>query len=170
MCIDIVHKKINKGIKQMSRGQASLEFMLTYSWSIMIVLSVLGLFVYFGVMQPESLLTESCVAGIGFACKGSSLTDSQVQFSLTNGIGSTLNLDTSNIVIPQNCADIYLCDFGDTTCTDTSKSIVETADFTVVANCVNEKYFRGDFIFSFNNINSGLPTVVTVTISGAPGK
>jgi hypothetical protein len=151
----------------MSKGQAATEFMLTYSWSIMIVLTMMGLIVYFGVMQPESFLTESCVAGIGFACKGSSLTDSQIQFSLTNGIGSTLVLNTTNIVIPQNCTDIYLCDFGDTTCTDTSKSIPETADFTVVANCDNEKYFKGDFVFHFNNINSGLPTVVTVTISGS---
>lgn len=152
----------------MSRAQAALEFMLTYSWSILIVLSVMGLFVYFGVLQPELFVTDSCVAGIGFACKGVSLSDSQVQFSLTNGIGSTLNLDTSNIVIPQNCADIYLCDFGDTTCKNASKSIVETADFTVVANCVNERYFKGDFIFNFVNINSGLPTIVTVTISGSP--
>jgi hypothetical protein len=152
----------------MKRSQAALEFMLTYSWSILVALSVFGLIFYFGALDPGAFMRDTCISGIGLACKGNVLlTHSGVYFTLTNNIGSPLALNTSNIVIPQNCANIYLCDFGNTTCTDTAKQLPDAESFTVVANCTAIENFKGDFVFRYTNVYSGLPETVTVKIMGA---
>jgi hypothetical protein len=40
------------------RGQAAMEFLMTYGWAIVVVLAAIGALAYFGVLSPQKLLPE----------------------------------------------------------------------------------------------------------------
>ncbi|MEK6812666.1 MAG: hypothetical protein AABX86_00970 [Nanoarchaeota archaeon] len=50
------------------RGQAALEFLMTYGWAILIVLIAIGALAYFGVLNPQRLLPKSCTIVPGVSC------------------------------------------------------------------------------------------------------
>ena len=91
------------------RGQAALEFLMTYGWAILVVLVVIGALAYFGVLNPSILLPEKCTLTTGLACKDHQIdsnifdaispaarqvalglvdTEGGVKLSLENGMGS----------------------------------------------------------------------------------
>ncbi len=40
------------------KGQAAMEFLMTYGWAILVVLAAIGALAYFGVLSPDNLLPE----------------------------------------------------------------------------------------------------------------
>lgn len=49
----------------MKRGQAALEFLMTYGWVILIVVIVLGVLAAFGVFDINRLLSVRCASPTG---------------------------------------------------------------------------------------------------------
>ncbi|MBN1275688.1 hypothetical protein JXA12_05365 [Candidatus Woesearchaeota archaeon] len=45
----------------MRKGQAAMEFLMTYGWAILVVLAAIGALAYFGVLSPGKLLPERTV-------------------------------------------------------------------------------------------------------------
>ncbi len=45
----------------MKKGQAAMEFLMTYGWAILVVLAAIGALAYFGVLSPGKLLPERTV-------------------------------------------------------------------------------------------------------------
>ena len=52
----------------MRRGQAAMEFMITYGWAILLVLVAIAVMMYFGVLNVEKLIPERCTLPQGFSC------------------------------------------------------------------------------------------------------
>ena len=50
------------------KGQAALEFLMTYGWAILVVLAAIGALAYFGVLSPDRFLPEKCTLPSGIAC------------------------------------------------------------------------------------------------------
>ena len=42
------------------RGQSAMEFLTTYGWALLIAIIVIGALVYFGVLNPQSLVPNRC--------------------------------------------------------------------------------------------------------------
>ncbi len=80
------------------KGQAAMEFLMTYGWAILVVLIAIGALVYFGVLSPERFVQDSCTLTPPFSC--SQLGDfvalgaatSNVKFQVQNGAGSTVTI------------------------------------------------------------------------------
>ncbi len=75
----------------MKRGQAALEFLMTYGWAILVVLIAIGALAYFGVLNPSRYLPNSCTITPGIACndfKLSTASGGSVQLIMRNGAGS----------------------------------------------------------------------------------
>ncbi|MBI3036442.1 hypothetical protein HYY73_01620 [Candidatus Woesearchaeota archaeon] len=53
---------MKRSLKSM-KGQAAMEFLMTYGWAILVVLVVIGALSYFGVLSPSTLLPEKCNEG-----------------------------------------------------------------------------------------------------------
>jgi surface protein len=51
------------------RGQAAVEFLTTYGWAFMVVLSVFSGLGYFGVLDPDGFVSDRCVVGSPFVCE-----------------------------------------------------------------------------------------------------
>lgn len=52
----------------MRKGQAAMEFLMTYGWAILVVLAAIGALAYFGVLSPDRFLPDKCTANPPFAC------------------------------------------------------------------------------------------------------
>lgn len=44
----------------MRRGQAALEFLTTYGWSLLFITLVLGTMAFFGVLHPDLMIPQTC--------------------------------------------------------------------------------------------------------------
>ena len=63
----------------MARGQASLEFLMTYGWAILALLIVIAVLFSSGIWSPNYLISEECGFGNNMQCN----------FALFNDGGST---------------------------------------------------------------------------------
>lgn len=73
----------------MKRGQAALEFLMTYGWAILVVLAAIAALAYFGVFNVKSLAPDSCTLSTGYVCTAQ-VTATSVAFNIYNGAGSDI--------------------------------------------------------------------------------
>ncbi len=74
------------------KGQAAMEFLMTYGWAILVVLIAIGALAYFGVLNPGRFLPSSCTISNQIGCSEFKVgTDSVVILVLQNGRGVNLN-------------------------------------------------------------------------------
>ncbi|MDI6738221.1 MAG: hypothetical protein QME12_06960, partial [Nanoarchaeota archaeon] len=74
------------------KGQAAMEFLMTYGWAILVVLVAIGALAYFGVLSPSKFLPSSCTLEPGFGCDSFKADDSadNIQLILRNGKGQSM--------------------------------------------------------------------------------
>ncbi len=85
----------------MKKGQAAMEFLMTYGWAILVVLIAIGALAYFGVLNPSRFLPRSCTLMPGLDCPTSDLkiqaSDNTVHFKIRNGIGENIDFSALNM-------------------------------------------------------------------------
>jgi len=76
------------------KGQAALEFLMTYGWAILVVLVAIGALAYFGVLKPTTFLPEKCIiaSGSGLFCDDYSATGSSVTLRVKNILPESVNV------------------------------------------------------------------------------
>jgi hypothetical protein len=81
----------------MRKGQAAMEFLMTYGWAILAAVIVIGVLAYFGVFSPSTYVQNQCTLSAPMGCnKGAvSATTSGVTFELVNGAGEA----ATNVVV-----------------------------------------------------------------------
>jgi hypothetical protein len=72
------------------KGQAAIEFLVTYGWAIMAAMVVIGALTYFGMTNPSTSLPDKCIFSNAFGCKDYRITTS------ADGASSTLDLQMIN--------------------------------------------------------------------------
>src|SRR3989338_2429753 len=82
------------------KGQAALEFLMTYGWAILVVLVAVGALAYFGVLSPDRFLPSKCTMQSGIACLDHKVTTSGVTVVMQNALGFDL---TGVTVKVQSC-------------------------------------------------------------------
>ena len=88
----------------MRKGQAAMEFLMTYGWAILVVLAAIGALAYFGVLSPDRFLPDKCTATPPFTCtqfKVQQTGTPQVQLFLQNSAG----VDMSAVNVSLTCND-----------------------------------------------------------------
>ncbi len=51
------------------KGQAAMEFLMTYGWAILAAVIVIGVLAYFSVFSPANYIPTSCVLSAPFGCE-----------------------------------------------------------------------------------------------------
>ena len=90
-----------------NRGQASLEFLMTYGWAILVVLVVISSLAYFGVLNPQQFLPRKCQFGQGFICIDHQLVyldndTGNLTILLNNGLGNDVEVTSFNFTSDNN--------------------------------------------------------------------
>ncbi len=76
------------------KGQAAMEFLMTYGWAILVVLAAIAALAYFGVLSPGSMLPERTVFAAPVPNVDNAIvqTDGTVEIAFTNNVGQTIRL------------------------------------------------------------------------------
>ena len=74
------------------KGQAAMEFMMTYGWAILVVLIAIAALAFFGVLNPGGFFPNSCTVQSGVGCEDFKVSGGAdtVQVLLVNGLGDDL--------------------------------------------------------------------------------
>ncbi|RJQ15915.1 hypothetical protein C4573_07225 [Candidatus Woesearchaeota archaeon] len=126
------------------KGQAAMEFLMTYGWAILVVLAAIGALAYFGVLSPDRFLPSKCTVAGGFSCIEYKVTATEVQMNIQNNLG----VDATSVNITMtgksggtfgttNCARTFILLNGDATnvtayCTGGTLAGKVRADITIV--------------------------------------
>lgn len=98
------------------KGQAAMEFLMTYGWAILVVLVAIGALAYFGVLSPDNFLPKKCTVSPGLACTDHKATSTQLQVVLRNGMGD--DLTSVGVYIPECGGATAATPAGDNTLTN----------------------------------------------------
>jgi len=81
----------------MKKGQAAMEFLMTYGWAILVVLVAIGALAYFGVLSPQRFLPQSCQFGSGLGCESFKIATDGIRVVMRNGLGQDLTSVTIGV-------------------------------------------------------------------------
>ena len=81
---------INILIKKRRRGQAAIEFLVTYGWAIMAAMIVIGALTYFGITNPSTSLPDKCIFANAFECKDFQINTTALRLKVINTQGETI--------------------------------------------------------------------------------
>lgn len=74
----------------MEKGQAAIEFMLTYGWVILVFLVAVGALLYFGFLSPETFGQEQCEIIPGLDCEDVRATGNELTLVIANNLGQNV--------------------------------------------------------------------------------
>ncbi|MGV8086831.1 MAG: hypothetical protein ACP5N1_04325 [Candidatus Woesearchaeota archaeon] len=172
--------------KSLRKGQAALEFMMTYGWAILVVLAAIGALSYFGVLNPTRFAPETCVGSTGFSCVGKPVANvTALSFTVVNGLDSQLVLsgdpvnagyvNISSALYTLGCRPVSfrVCPVGVTNMASASCVLTDTLDpgeeaTITLGGCngfVNSTIVKGDVSFNYINSQSRLSDNIKVTVT-----
>ncbi|OIO65415.1 hypothetical protein AUJ68_03195 [Candidatus Woesearchaeota archaeon CG1_02_57_44] len=133
-----------------NKGQAAMEFLMTYGWAIIVVLAAIGALAYFGVLSPTTILPQrttfpSPLPNIDVASV-SALSDS-VEVAFTNNVGYTIDVISAGAAATDDCG-------GTVALENPPTNVVNGAKFKVNWSCgggVTAGKFKSDLTFSYTN-------------------
>ncbi len=145
------------------KGQAAVEFLMTYGWAILAAIIAIGVLAYFGVFSPGKFTPTATVVNQPFYANAWNVIDSTntVSLELKNNGGETYNV-TSVSISPTD---------GATTCTDDDVVGPATAGGVVTAGVVcgdleaAGNTFKGDITVRYTKPGSSLELTSTGTIA-----
>ena len=82
---------------QSKKGQAAMEFLMTYGWAILAAVIVIGVLAYFGVFSPSTYVPNQCIVSAPFGCNAGVAQTTGVTLELRNGAGEPLNMTSVNV-------------------------------------------------------------------------
>ncbi len=98
-------------MKTQQKGQAALEFLMTYAWAFVAMLIIIAAFVYFGILNPRQLLPDRCNFAAEIGCKDMMLGSNGMQLMLQNNVGESIVIDDLNVKIGEtqlSCASLVV--------------------------------------------------------------
>ena len=176
--------------KSRNKGQAALEFLMTYGWAMLVVLAAVGALAYMGVLSPQKYVNNKCTSSVGISCQGEpQFNQTQLAFTVLPSTGFDLAFSSvspyvsniSSIVGTPACnvANTYICtkgivDVGNAGCAlaNTGKTMNDQVPYTIVCNYGPSGLTVGDskkYSIKMSNVKdpqSGLNKDYTVDLTG----
>ncbi|MCP4646642.1 MAG: hypothetical protein GY852_02760 [bacterium] len=92
------------------KGQAAMEYLMTYGWAIVALVIVIGALMATGAFNPSYLIAEECTLQPDLSCTGHVLYldtggTPQLEFRISNGLGYDIIL--SEVEVTTSNGDLY---------------------------------------------------------------
>ena len=152
---------MTRGGHMTKRGQAAMEFLMTYGWALLVVLVAIGALAFFGVLNPSKFLPNSCTLAPGFSCTDflASGGSDTITVRIQNGLGDSLG--TVSLWLASSEPAGTGCDGQFTVPADGSTvSLIDGAAKTFVRTCVG-----GTGLSAGNKLKSDLRIAYTSSSS-----
>ena len=81
------------------KGQAAMEFLMTYGWAILAAIIAIGVLAYFGVFTPGKYVPTATVLNAPFTAVGAvaDASNSEVSIEIRNGLGETIKINSVSL-------------------------------------------------------------------------
>lgn len=158
-------------VRKNKRGQAAMEFLMTYGWAILVVLAAIGALAYFGVLSPDNFLPDKCTISPQFYCSEWRVsTDGTVLMEIQNNVGRTVNGSVTLTDAPEGCGTPGATEtFAATQNGDFLNG--STSDSQITLDCAASPAFQAgdkaefEFTISYEADNSNIPRAATGSIT-----
>ena len=144
--------------RMMKKGQAAMEFLMTYGWAILVVLAAIAALAYFGVLSPDQFLPERCTLPSGIGCLDFTGNSNEIQLRIQNSLGYNIVVTSFTLDAPEVTFDT--CTNGTTGVTtwtmnngDAATVICEVAD---PATEIPSGKLTADVLIEYTNMMSQL--------------
>ncbi len=135
------------------KGQAALEFLMTYGWAILAAVVVVGVLWYM-IGNPANLAGDSFQVSAPFVSNAMAISASGIEIEVRNGGAETYNVTSIDI---ENCA---------TTNPGTEIPAGDLQAFTVSCSLTSGDRFNGDVEISYTSSGSSVTQTATGSIRG----
>ncbi len=147
-----------RSLKRDVKGQAAMEFLMTYGWAILAAVIAIAALAYFGVFSPSRYIPELCTINAPLGCEDSKITASEVSVVLRNGGGETI--DVNNITISGCASDLTGWNLGP----GATEDIDVTCD-----NSLTGDTFSGNIEIGYLRAGDTFHKTTTGSVSGQVG-
>ena len=144
------------------RGQAAMEFLITYGWAILAAIVAIGVLAFF-LANPGRFTSNSCVLTAPFTCEEYAVNNTGITLVLRNGAADNYIVNLINAT----CAS---CATGGVSCaTTTATTILAGAASSPLSlgGCtgLSGNTFRGDLVLIYSKSGGALNQTVTGTLT-----
>ena len=132
-----------------SKGQAAMEFLMTYGWAILVVLAAIAALAYFGVLSPAKFLPEKCILEPGFLCEGHKVETLKITLIISNTV------EGRPVIV--NSIAVGSCSSGALTTELVGGGA--SATFVIGGACSNgavKDRYKGEIVIGYTEKNTGL--------------
>ncbi len=139
------------------KGQAAMEFIMTYGWAILAAVIAIAVLAYFGVFSPGRYIPNVCTINSPLGCDEYKIAATGIDLVIRNGAGDGITV--SNVVISGcgSLATAFNIDYGGTS----GKRTV-----TCSPN-LNPGKFKGSITVTYNKtVGGAIDQTVTGSVSG----
>jgi len=136
------------------RGQAAVEFLMTYGWAILAAIIAIGVLAYFGVFSPGKYVVGQATVTAPFYANSYSVKTTGVSLELKNNGGDDVTIQSVTI---SGCGNYS---------TPTALAAGGLQVFTVACTLTNGNTFKGDITLNYLKTGSALPLQSTGTVAG----
>ncbi len=140
------------------KGQAAMEFLMTYGWAILAAVVVIGVLAYFGVFSPGRYVPSACVANAPFSCDEYNIQTDGVHVILRNGAGEAIDLHKIEI----GTACLYDASVSPVAVADGA----QTAEITVACTLTSGSRFNEDMTITYRKAGGTLDQTATGSVRG----
>jgi hypothetical protein len=163
------------------KGQAAMEFLMTYGWAIVVVLAAIGALAYFGVLSPQKLLPDRTTFSAPVPNVDNAVVDRTndiVAVAFRNNKGVAIKIPQTGTFTSTYCtgtpAIINVTDSTTGAEYATTTNIENGAGFIMTWTCghgtaTSGSKFKADVAFDYVNSETGQTLKQTGTIEGKWG-
>ena len=156
------------------KGQAAMEFLMTYGWAILVVIAAIAALAYFGVLDPAKLLPERCQSSAGMDCIDyATVQPTQIDFTLRNNLAFDIvvyELElTTTCTTEQAAAGVdgaYVTITGGVSNVTVNNNQIVKIRYSGCSGLTAESKFDDSAVVWYQNTESGQPHPVSVDIRG----
>ena len=88
------------------KGQAAMEFLMTYGWAILAAVIAIGVLAYFGVFSPGKYVSGTAIVSAPFYIQAHNIKATNVSLGIKNNGGEIYNI--TSVLIGTGCATTTL--------------------------------------------------------------
>ena len=159
------------------KGQAAMEFLMTYGWAILVVLAAIAALAYFGVLSPAKMLPERCIGPSGLDCiEKASMVGNTISWATKNNLGNDImvtalvrgsSTDNQCSAIASNQSSSN----GGTTWNQTDKRVNNGAYISFRLDCTTTQTSRvhGEFVVEYTSVTTGVTSTALYSIDVKKG-
>lgn len=136
------------------KGQAALEFLMTYGWAILAAVVVIGALAYFGVFSPSQYAPKMCTLTAPLGCEEHTVNNDSVQMVIRNGFGHDITVQEITV---DGCGNLN----GTTSINDGDSQLV-----TIDCTSTLSENFQGDISVTYMKTGGQLNQTSAGQVSG----